>query len=342
MLIKNIQDLETILLTLKKILCSRSIYVFGAGASALYIPINYDHYETARNKILEFSSFPIEERKPNQEQLFRLQISGSPFIYTKAGKYSFSREGMDFIDRILHLHPELVYCLSVLNYSIDEEKVNYCPEYEFFNLANIKSKFITLNHDKLAKKFINNRVLALHGEITQNHRDIINKYLPLAMDIDLTKSLNSDLHMIKKEDESILKSTEYATLQSCLNSNKKYKHICIIGYSFFKKNNYEVYDTITYALLKDYAKEQQSQITIIDKNPYFVADIISNNLKINCFEIDWSAFAYTFYEIWKLNIILKQNKLDLKKFLILYNFFIEEQTRTYNHLIVFKKKSLSL
>ncbi len=54
----------------------------------------------------------------------------------------------------------------------------------------------------------------------------------------------------------------------------------------FSKKMYDIYNKITYTLLRDYAKAHNATITIIDKNPSYVADIFSNVLQDNCFEID--------------------------------------------------------
>ena len=72
---------------------------------------------------------------------------------------------------------------------------------------------------------------------------------------------------LKKEDESILlKNSHYTELLLHLNESPPFTNICIVGYSFFKKDDYDIYDKITYTLLRDYAKAHDVAITIIDKS----------------------------------------------------------------------------
>lgn len=334
--------LDYILKKLNNVLCNKSIYIFGAGASAYHVPIKYDLYDTAIRKLYEMPSYPLEEKKPNNDQLFQLHAWGSPFISENHGEFTLTEEAMEFGDKLLHRYPQFLYLIGAMSYSLEDEHIQYCPEYDFFNFANPQSLFLTLNHDGLATKFINRRVIPLHGEITQQHRSIINQAFHLAFNIDITQYLDANLHMVKKEDESILlKNSHYAELKLRLNERPPFSNICIIGYSFFKKDDYDIYDKITYTLLRDYAKAHNATITIIDKNPCYIADIFSNGLQVNCFEIDWSIFSHAFFDINKIKILQKQNALDLNKFIRLYHYFCTEKTRTFNKSI-FNSKTLCL
>ncbi|HGI8167836.1 TPA: hypothetical protein ACJT8R_003125, partial [Legionella pneumophila] len=89
-------------------------------------------------------------------------------------------------------------------------------------------------------------------------------------------------------------------------------------------------------------------IGVIDRNPNYVADILSNNistLNIKCFEIDWSSFAHalSFME----NVTVLQNKklwkfsqTNLNRFINLYDYFSIENTRKYRSRL-FAKKTLN-
>ena len=168
-------NLDYILKKLNKILRNKSIYIFGAGASAYYIPIKYDLYDAAIQKLFEMPFYPLEEKKPTNEQLLQLHVWDSPFINESQGKFTLTEEAMEFGDILLHRYPQFLYLIGAMSYSLEDEKIQYCPEYDFFNFGNSQSLFLTLNHDGLATRFINKRVLPLHGEITQKHRSIINQ-----------------------------------------------------------------------------------------------------------------------------------------------------------------------
>jgi hypothetical protein len=237
-------ELARILKKLNNILCNKSIYIFGAGASAHYIPIKYDLYDTAIQKLFEMPSYPLEEKKPTNEQLFQFHIWGSPFINESRGKFTLTEEAMEFGDTLLHRYPQFLYLIGAMSYSLEYEKIQYCPEYDFFNFGNDQSLFLTLNHDGLATKFINKEVLPLHGEITQKHRSIINQAWPLAFNMDITKYLDTNLHMVKQEDESILlKNSHYQRLQLRLEQRPPFTNIYALLVILSSKKMITIYMT---------------------------------------------------------------------------------------------------
>ncbi|HAT8639791.1 TPA: hypothetical protein JBA00_14285 [Legionella pneumophila] len=344
---KNLNDL---LVFLANCFCNRTIYVFGAGASAQYIPIKYNLYEETKKELLKIGAYPIDKNELTNSQINQLYICGSPFITEKRGNLVFQKENISFLDEISHNYPNLLNLLCALTYSLENEnEIIQCPEYEIFNRSSFNSLFLTLNHDGLATRFINRMVLPLHGEITANQRAIIKTFLPMALDLDISKELDKNLHLATKEEEKILiKRAPYIEFVKQLNGLPYFINICIIGYSFFKKSYHEIYDTLTYDLLREYICSHNVNIGVIDRNPNYVADILSNNistLNIKCFEIDWSSFAHalSFME----NVTVLQNKklwkfsqTNLNRFINLYDYFSIENTRKYRSRL-FAKKTLN-
>ncbi len=57
--------------------------------------------------------YPLEEKKPNNDQLFQLHVWGSPFIYERYGEFTLTEEAMEFGDRLLHRYPQFLYLTMV-------------------------------------------------------------------------------------------------------------------------------------------------------------------------------------------------------------------------------------
>lgn len=87
-------------------------------------------------------SYPVKENEPTDEQLFQLCVFGSPFIHEVGGKLVLTKEMMEFEDRLVHNYPQLLFLVGAMSYSLDdEEKIQDCPEYGFFNNSDLQSLF---------------------------------------------------------------------------------------------------------------------------------------------------------------------------------------------------------
>lgn len=321
---------------------SKSLYILGAGASKKYIEIKYNLYDLAVEAIDKFMLLPIT--KPtyilSSEEIARLEIQGSKHILHRTidGRLLIDNRDMDFYDIIIHYYPALLEFMCALTYSLDKPP-QCCPEYQIFNLANKNSYLVTLNHDNLAKYFINKiEVTPLHGIITPGHKKIIRDFVPHIFDMDVKNDILKGLYLATRESERLLlEKREYKRLMETLKSNK-FKYIVIIGYSFFKKNDYDINDVVTYGLIRDYLCENKCNLIIVDpKDEYFVADIFAKTLsvlgKVKCFSIYWDSFTSAFFltkqlknsPFWKFDL------LDQRRFIEFYRYFKDNDWGCYKN-----------
>jgi|GEM_PF-4882112 len=314
---------------------STSLFILGAGVSDSYIKPQYeDSYKKTKELLVEgefLGVYPVIDgsRTPlTSEEAIRIKKLCSPhFIYkTSNGKFLIDETNMDFFDVILHSYPEIFEFICAMNYSLDEYPT-FCPEYQIFNLANPNSIIVNLNHDHLAENFIKrkDRIISLHGIITPKMKHEIKKIFPFILDLNLRGELSKILYLATKENEALLlNKIEYRSLDQQLNT-KEFKYIVVIGYSFFKKNDFEIYDTVTYDFIRSYfvKKKNKCSLIVIDPNPNFVIDIFSkdtNISKIEFFEIYWNKFTHAFYWMNRLknSCALKCDITDKRRFMYFY------------------------
>ncbi|HBD7397087.1 hypothetical protein [Legionella longbeachae] len=341
-----LKQVDLLLKKLNQLTTSKTLFVFGAGASAFYIPIKYDLYQYAIKELLNIVMYP-----PNfninleDSRLIQFYKCGSPFVRDYSGKLILDEKLMGLEDKLLHSNPSLLDLISATTYSLEnEDEITFCPEYEYFNRCTSNSLFLTLNHDRLATRFINKKVLPLHGEITSKQRAKIKKIFPYVPYIDISELLNKDLYMVKKEEEFILLShPSYIHLTQELSKKPTFTNICIIGYSFFKKNQYDIYDIVTYDLLRDYILDNKVPVTIIDLDPSYVADILAKSLdqlNIVLSKIDWSCFMHALFWVEKTSPTLNNgiyNTLNLRRLSSLYDFFLNERMKNFDVKILNRK-----
>lgn len=299
-----------------------SIFLFGAGTSSLYLPPSYNlisKWLPELEKDLISIGVPIDNKNKelSQIELSRFTIQGGDFIIhqTNSDMFLINETEYNLVSIILKKHPEILELICMLEYSIDT-CIEVCPEYGIFNFSNKKSLFLNMNHDNLAERFIHQpNKISLHGTISQETRKHISSYIKEIIEIELIrgheiKKFTSGLYLSAIEDETFLiNNNEYSLLFNYLEYT--YEYIFIIGYSFFKKNDCQVYDKFTFDILRQYLLcNPQCNIVLIDKNPEFISDIFSNciSLKnITLHEICWSCFARSSFSI--------KNYILSKKFL---------------------------
>jgi len=266
---------------------SKTLYILGAGASAKYIRPEYKLYEKAKDKLSEWAISPlfisIKNAQLSENERHRFKIQGSKHIIheTFNGKWLIDDTNMDFRDEILHSNPAILKLVCALTYSISDIP-NFCPEYQIFNLANSNSIIANMNHDCLATSFINKKIniIPLHGSINQTIRNTIQKHAAHILESDISQLFLKNMIIATKENEYILHLPEYKKFILELEKND-FKYLVIIGYSFFRKNDNDIYDGVTYDLIRSYLHERNCKIIIIDINTDYVADILSKTMG-NC------------------------------------------------------------
>ena len=275
----------------------------GAGVSAKYIRPEYNLYEKAKDKLSEWAISPIltpiENIQLSESERHRFKIQGSKHIIyeTPNGKLLIDETNMDFRDEILHSNPAILEFVCALTYSISDAPSN-CPEYQIFNLVRPDSVIANMNHDCLATSFINKKIniIPLHGSMSQTARNTIQKHAAHILEYDMSRFFLRNMIIATKENKNILQLEEYKKFISELEKNN-FKYLVIIGYSFFKKNDNDIYDVVTYDLLRSYLHERNCKIIIIDINTDYVADILSKTigkLNILSFTIHWGCFTHAF------------------------------------------------
>lgn len=276
-MVLNGKNTEFFLKLLLNIFRSKALYLAGAGASAFYIKPRYDLYKIAKNKIRELIINPIIinpiSENLSQEEKLRFQIAGSPHVFHELidGRILIDEKNMDIYDIVLHSQPEIIELFCALTYSL-KDTPHICPEYQIFNLINKQSKFLNLNHDGLAESFINKsvKIIPLHGTITNLQRKHLQQNIIEIIESGASKYLLKNCYFLTMENESLLlKKEEYIDLLNELYVDK-FQYIVIIGYSFFKKNDSDIYDVVTYDLIRNYLIENKCKLIILDINPSYV------------------------------------------------------------------------
>jgi hypothetical protein len=282
---------------------SKTLYVLGAGVSAKYIRPEYNLYEKTKDKLIEWaiSSMltPVQNIQLSESERHRFKIQGSKHIIheTIDGKLLIKETNMDFRDEILHSNPAILELVSALTYSISNIP-NHCPEYQIFNLANSGSVIANMNYDCLATSFINKKIniIPLHGTMSQTTRNTIQKHTAHILEYDMGRFFLKNMIIATKENEHILHLNVYKKFISELEKND-FKYLVIIGYSFFKKDDNDIYDIVTYDLIRSYLYERNCKIIIIDLNTDYVADILSKTMgypNILPLNIHWGGFTHAF------------------------------------------------
>lgn len=334
----ELQPLKLLEVVLRKIFCSKTLFILGAGVSSRYIKPDYKNYFKAREKLRrEFLSYPLETpseintQREKEVDKSRLEIALSQHIvHSTYDKLYIDGTEKDFFDEVIFSNPQLLELTCAEAYSLDRFP-NQAPEYQLFNLANPNSLIVNLNHDGLAEHFIKGkRLISLHGTITPQVKRVIKEILPYSLDKDVGKLLKG-LHLAAKESEKeLLFKKEYQEFEEQLKHNR-FLYIVIIGYSFFRKNSSDIYDGVTYDLIRTYLYENGSfcKVIIIDPEPYFVADILMKTLRtinMECFEIYWSSFAFAFKKLNQYRLVFQKttsiySREDLKRFSVFYDFY---------------------
>lgn len=319
---------------LPKIFNSKTLYILGAGVSAKYIAPEYNNYEKAKKLISKLTTnsllTPVKDVPLSESELHRFKIEGSKHIIheTFDGKLLIDNTSMDIIDEILHSHPAILELVCALTYSLSEIP-EWCPEYQILNLANPESVIVNMNHDCLAKSFVNKKikVIHLHGSLSQTTRNTIQNHIADMIEYDMRSILLRNMIIATKENEHILHLDEYKKFISILEKNY-FKFIVMIGYSFFKKKDNDIYDKFTYDLIRSYLYEHNCKIIIIDINTDYVADILSKTvryLNILPFKINWGCFTHAFVQVNKIKNepLWKFSSVNMHRFLKCY-FFLEK------------------
>ncbi|MCF6766416.1 hypothetical protein L3V82_11585 [Thiotrichales bacterium 19S3-7] len=313
---------------------NKTLYILGAGASATYIKPNYDLNNDARDFVSKLSGFDSHDLKPmseanlTNEQSQRYKILGGKSIIGKHhdGQLIINNK-MDIYDSIIYSNPRIFEFICALSYTLNEMP-HLCPEYSIFNFVNGSSQVINFNHDNLAEHFIKKLYIhSLHGTLTPNQKRVMQKYIiPSIYRNDLSKELFKNLYFATQENEHLLLgSKKYTKLQQELISNR-FNYIVIIGYSFFKKNDCDIYDNVFYDLLRSYLIDNTPKVIIIDPNPEFTLEILVRSLtaiEIECFSIFWNNFTYALYYFHQLKCFSAPifSMTNLKRFSQLYQYF---------------------
>lgn len=215
--------------------------------------------------------------------------------------------------------------ICALNYSL-HILPKRCPEYEIFNLANKNSVIINLNHDELAKKFINKQIVLihLHGLVSTKFSEFLRENLYWIIDdFDFNPNFFNNHCISTREDERLLITDSYLDFDNILIRNG-FNNLVIIGYSFFSKGYYEIYDEITYYRIKEFLiKNKKCRLFIIDLNPSNITNLFIkyNNCNARCHFVNWPAFTHSidflfknsFSEMFKINYTNSLSFFELYK-----------------------------
>lgn len=311
----------------------KSLFILGAGVSYSYIKPRYDLMNDAKEELMKVFSYPLvnDEYDITEEEKIRLQLTGSKFIKNNPadGKLIIDNNNMqDYLERMIHANPQFIEYICAKNYTLDEYP-EFCPEYQIFNYVNSTSIIINLNHDNLAEFFVKKlNVITLHGTITPKQKKIIMKYLSFSLDLDLRKYFFKDLYFATRESESLLTKRDGYRLFSDILKVNKFKNIVIVGYSFFKKNFYEIYDVVTYDLIREYLQKNKAQVIIIDPFPNDAANILCrelSSLDIKCYPVYWNSFVWAYYKTIEFKRTTSQSLslIDLKRFIVFYDYYVQ-------------------
>ncbi len=307
----NVPELS-LLENLRDCFRQKSLYFLGAGASAGYILPNYNLVDKAKQLISTTISasgiYTIDQSKNTtltNEEKARFKITGISDIIiheTFGGKFLINDTNIDVRDEIIHANPWIVEAVCALEYSLDQYP-NNCPEYQIFNYANPSSLIANMNHDGLANHFIKKiDVISLHGiidpPIKKVLKNVLNKYLSNMLFHNTKLDFHRELCIATAENEHILaKNESYIKFISLLKEND-YFYIVFVGYSFFRKNDYSVYDEFTFEITREFLNRKQAHVIIIDPNPNFIEDILASRIHINrilSFPVYWDKFTHAFY-----------------------------------------------
>lgn len=317
----------------------KTLYIFGAGASYGYLPPKYEIYDTAKKELSQhisgvtISQLPI--LRPEELDRFQINIGQHTIHPTPEGELLIDDTYFDLTALAIRTHPEILELIALLSYSLEKHPI-FCPEYQIFNCTNTKSIFLNLNHDHLAEQFIKNRkLISLHGTLSPEVRKMIVDLMPLllAQEIhgaSIKRIIGDKFYLVTKEYEHLLLHTpEYVTLQNELVINDFFS-IIIIGYSFFKKDGSNIYDGVTYDLIRSYVYEHKKcKVIVIDPEPEFVADMLNkslSNIKISMYKTFWNCFTKALVSMLKYrqSSCCQFSQTDLKIFTDLYDAFLDE------------------
>lgn len=313
---------------------SKSLYIFGAGASYQYIPISYDLVNEAKNlvsNIVQDISI-IKTSLCNEIEKSRFEINGHLIHEDFHGNILIDETDKNLSDIYIKQYPEIVSFYGMLTYSLNDLPKR-CPEYEFFNKVNPSSVFLNMNHDNLCENFLSNKkVITLHGSVPIGLKSKIKKNIDYILDDSrgsrIRDFIPDKLYVSTRELEaSLLKNHEYKELINTLRKNN-FSCLVIIGYSFFKKNSYEIYDTFTYDLIRSflYKNKNNCEIIIIDPEPDYVADMLHKTLfisEISLYKIRWDCFTNAFFDLVKNKNLqnLNLSEFELRIFSNIYNHY---------------------
>lgn len=310
----------------------KTLYLFGAGASAFYIKPRYDLYELAKQKLRENFIAPMiydsQTINLSNEEKHRFKIAGCKYTFHEKldGQILIGDSEEDLYDILLHKNPYILELICALIYSLEKVPL-ICPEYQIFNLINQNSIIVNLNHDGLAEKFICKKFkkINLHGIITNELRKFIQSNFSDIIEYGYKPSLIKKCYFATMENEYLLlHKQEYIDFINELNKNQ-FKYIVFIGYSFFRKNDCDIYDVVTHDLIREYLYNNTCNLISYDLNPYFCADILSktSSPKITCQQINWAALTHSIYQVCGLNLanIFKMNESQLRSLSILYDYY---------------------
>lgn len=290
---------------------TKSIYMLGAGASYSYIKPEYGLYDKVNSLISDLvmgaAADAPRQLNPDEEQRFEITIGSHTLHRAADGLLLIDDTYNDISSLFIRQNPEILEICGALEYSVDLGKINFCPEYSILNFTNRSSLFLNFNHDHLAETFIKGReILSMHGTITPQIRLAIQKTLPLVLSerynaSDIKGILLENFCLATQEYEhTLINNCNFRRLQHNLAKNT-YNSIIIIGYSFFKRNSYSVYDVVTYDLIRAYLYENKKcEVIIVDPEPEFAADILANNLsniRVCLCPIFWNAFTKAYFNM---------------------------------------------
>lgn len=309
--------------TLIQVFNSRSIFILGAGVSYAYIKPEYHLYENAKSFISNsLTSVSVEfPRKltENEKERFKIVVGNHTIHNLENGELLIDDTYEDLRSLFIRQNPEIIEILGALTYST-ELKENFYPEYEILHFIKNNSLILNFNHDHLAETILKEKkILSMHGTITPQIRTAIQETIPLILNDQLSSSSVSGLFLkefclaTKENEHELLKNKKYRNFQEKLTQNQ-YSFLVIIGYSFFKKNSYSIYDVVTYDLIRSYLYEsKKTSVIIIDPEPEFPADILANNLKhlkIEMYPIYWNCFTRSLFKMFKTKLNAKKISLD--------------------------------
>lgn len=314
---------------------SKTLYMLGAGASSQYVSQRPDIISRIKAHPCPLNlTLGLDRQKQTSDQ----ENDICSFLSKKPSYY------LDELENIIMRCPDALKIIT-LNHCDVSKDVNFCPEYDIFNLTNKESIFINFNHDNLLSESLprrRNSIYNIHGtlnpDVSQYIHCIMENLQSISDSPERLEEINREYTILSEE-----KSTSYLTnmhdeIYMILNQNN-FKHLAIIGYSFFRKNDYSLMDYKTYNLIEYAITSSKFSELIIFDPVNFLFDVIPmkyfNNYHAH--PVRWNCLTYSLYlvrDYFIKNLILDTvylGGLYLLEHLINNHRFVELFSYFYSH-----------